>query len=138
MRTQIAFDCGDPHAQAEFWAQVYGRSVDDHSAFVDQLVADGRLPAEERIQINGRSAFRDVATSTDPTGTEPRLYFQKVPEGKTAKNRCHIDVHVEEDQKLAEVDRLIALGAEHYDTTADRGPTTYVMRDPEGNEFCIH
>lgn len=138
MRTQIAFDCADPHAQARFWAAVYGTQVDDHAEFVDQLVADGRMPADERIKIDGRSAFRDVATCTDPDGVEPRMYFQRVPEGKTAKNRVHLDIHVEPDQKDAERDRLIGLGAEHIETHSDRGPLTYVMRDPEGNEFCLH
>ncbi|MEV6347560.1 VOC family protein [Actinoplanes sp. NPDC051851] len=138
MRTQIAFDCGDPHAQARFWAQVFGTRVEDHSALVDQLVAAGRLAADERIEIDGRSAFRDVAACSDPSGTEPRLFFQRVPEGKTAKNRCHIDVHVEPEEKESEIARLTGLGATLVETHADRGPTTHVMRDPEGNEFCLH
>lgn len=96
------------------------------------------MPAEDRITVEGRSAFRDVAACRDADGTEPRLFFQRVPEGKTAKNRMHLDLHVEEDQKRAEVDRLLGLGAEHIAANADRGPTTYVMRDPEGNEFCLH
>jgi hypothetical protein len=138
VRTQVSFDCADPHAQAAFWAQVLGTTVEDHSDFVDRLVADGRMPAEDRIVVDGRSAFRDVATCADPSGTEPRMFFQRVPEGKTAKNRVHLDVHVDEDRKLAEVERLTALGAEHIETHSDRGPVTYVMRDPEGNEFCLH
>ena len=44
----------------------------------------------------------------------------------------------DEDRKDAEVERLIGLGAQHIDTQSDRGPTTHVMRDPEGNEFCLH
>jgi catechol 2,3-dioxygenase-like lactoylglutathione lyase family enzyme len=138
MRTQVTFDTADPHAQAAFWADVLGIEVEDHADFVDQLVAAGRMTAEERVVVNGRSAFRDVAACTDPTGTEPRLYFQKVPEGKTAKNRVHLDIHVEPDAKAAEVSRLTALGAELIETHDDRGPLTYVMRDPEGNEFCLH
>jgi hypothetical protein len=138
MRTQVTFDTADPHAQAAFWAAVLGIEVEDHADFVDQLVAAGRMPAEERVVVNGRSAFRDVAACTDPTGTEPRLYFQKVPEGKTAKNRVHLDIHIEPDSKAAEVDRLTGLGAELIETHDDRGPLTYVMRDPEGNEFCVH
>lgn len=41
MRAQVTFDCADPHAQAAFWAQVFGSAFDDHSALVDQLIADG-------------------------------------------------------------------------------------------------
>ena len=134
MRTQVTFDCADPHAQATFWAQVFGTAAEDHSALVDQLVADGRMPGADRIVIDGRSGFRDVAAVGDPTGTEPRLFFQRVPEGKIAKNRVHLDVHVDADQKAAEVERLVALGAELIETHSDRGPLTFVMRDPEGNE----
>jgi hypothetical protein len=138
MRTQVTFDSADPHAQAAFWAQVVGSAVEDHSALVDQLVADGRMPPSDRIVINGRSAFRDVAACSDPAGMEPRFYFQRVPEGKTAKNRVHLDIHVEADQKAAEVERLEGLGAQLIETHSDRGPLTCVMRDPEGNEFCLH
>ena len=138
MRTQVTFDCADPHAQAAFWAQVLGSAVEDHSALVDQLIAAGRMPAEDGIAIDGRSAFRDVAACSDPTGAEPRLFFQRVPEAKVAKNRVHLDIHVDEDQKDAEIERLTRLGAQLIDTQRDRGPVTHVMRDPEGNEFCLH
>jgi catechol 2,3-dioxygenase-like lactoylglutathione lyase family enzyme len=138
MRTQVTFDTADPHALAAFWAQVLGMEVEDHSDFVDQLVADGRVPAQARITVNGRSALRDVAACRDPYGVEPRLFFQKVPEGKVAKNRVHLDIHVEPDRKADEVARLTDLGAELISTHHDRGPLTYVMRDPEGNEFCVH
>jgi len=99
VRTQVTFDCGDPHAQAVFWSQVYGTVVEDHSVLVDQLVADGRMPVDDRVLVDGRSAFRDVAACRDPTGVEPRLFFQRVPEAKIAKNRVHLDVHVGADQK---------------------------------------
>jgi Glyoxalase-like domain len=138
MRTQVTFDATDPHTLAAFWANVLGTEIEDHSDFVDKLVADGHMPAEDRIAINGRSAFRDVAACRDPRGVEPRFYFQKVPERKIAKNRVHLDIHVESDRKADEVTRLTELGAELISTHDDRGPLTYVMRDPEGNEFCVH
>jgi hypothetical protein len=138
MRTQVTYDAADPHALAAFWAEVFGSVVEDHAEFVDQLVADGRMLAEDRIVVGGRSAFRDVAACSDPSGTEPRLYFQRVPEGKVAKNRVHLDLHCEPDRKADEVARLTKLGAELIATNDDRGPLTYVMRDPEGNEFCLH
>jgi hypothetical protein len=53
---------------------------------VDQSVADGRMPAEDRIVIGDRSAFRDVAACSDPTGVES-LFFQWVPEGKPDEPR---------------------------------------------------
>lgn len=47
--------------------------MEDHSALVDKLVADGHMPAADRIVVNGRSAFREVAACGDPAGAEPRL-----------------------------------------------------------------
>lgn len=138
MRTQVTFDCADPHAQAAFWAQVFGTAVEDHSALVDQLITDGRLAEDERVTIDGRSAFRDVAACSDPAGIEPRFFFQRVRELKAAKNRVHVDVHVDPGLKEAEITRLTGLGAQLIDTQRDRGPVTHVMHDPEGNEFCLH
>ncbi len=138
MRTQVTFDVADPHAQAAFWAAVLGMEVEDHSTLVDKLVADGLMPAEDRVTVDGRPAFREVAACRDPDGVEPRLYFQQVPEGKVAKNRVHLDIHVDPENKEAEVARATGLGAELIGTHSDRGPTTYVLLDPEENEFCLH
>jgi catechol 2,3-dioxygenase-like lactoylglutathione lyase family enzyme len=138
MNIQITFDTANPHAQAEFWAAALGYEVEDHSVLVDDLVAQGRMPETDRITVNGKSAFREVAACRDPAGERPRFYFQQVPEPKTAKNRMHVDIPVPDDQKLAEVQRLKSLGATLLWETADRGAHTYTMQDPEGNEFCLH
>jgi catechol 2,3-dioxygenase-like lactoylglutathione lyase family enzyme len=138
MRTQVTFDCADPHAQAEFWAQVFGVAVEDHTQLIDDLIGSGRMDPADRIVLDGRSAFRDVAACSDPAGLEPRLFFQRVPEGKTAKNRVHLDIHVPDHRKESEVERLVLLGATLIEKHSDRGPLTYVLRDPEGNEFCLH
>jgi hypothetical protein len=64
----------------------------------------------------------------------PGLLFVLVPEQKTIKNRLHLDFRP--DDRDAEVERLLALGA----TRADIGQgeqTWLVLRDPEGNEFCV-
>lgn len=135
---QVTFDATDPHALADFWAEVLGYEVEDNSAFVDDLVVSGRMPAEGRITRNGRSAFADVAAAFDPERRGPRLYFQKVPEPKAAKNRVHLDVSVPDGHKLERVAELEKLGAKQLWITDDRGPVTYTMADPEGNEFCLH
>jgi hypothetical protein len=134
---QVAFDAADPHALARFWAQALRYEVEDHSQFVAGLVAAGRLAAEETLEVDGRTQFRDVATCIDPAGTGPRLFFQRVPEPKTAKNRMHLDLQVGPEAASGEVERLTLLGAEVAWVTEDRGPRTTTMRDPEGNEFCI-
>lgn len=138
MTIQVAFDAADPHALCDFWAQVLGYRVEDHHDFVNQLVSSGPLPEAGRIHRRGRAAFRDVATAVDPEGKRPRLFFQRVPEPKTAKNRVHLDISVPSDQHEAEVARLEGMGARVLWGTSDRGPLTTTMADPEGNEFCLH
>jgi hypothetical protein len=84
----------------------------------------------------------------DPDGTGPRLFFQRVPEPKMAKNRVHLDVRVapglEGEQRMAaleaECERLVALGATRRQRHEPAPPTSagfLVMIDPEGNEFCL-
>ena len=60
------------------------------------------------------------------------MWFARVPEGKTAKNRMHFDLRAPGDL-AAEVERLARLGAE----VAQRYADLVAMRDPEGNEFCV-
>ena len=88
----------------------------------------------------------DMASRVDPAGQGPRLYFQRVPEGKTAKNRVHLDVRVagpavrgEERKRLVSehVERLVQAGASLAWRTDDVRGTSVTLYDPEGNEFCV-
>ena len=84
----------------------------------------------------------------DIGGAGPRLFFQRVPEGKTAKNRVHLDVRaapgLQGEERMtaleAECERLVALGASRVERHEPAPPMTaghIVMADPEGNEFCL-
>jgi Glyoxalase-like domain len=136
-RLQVVYDTADPHAQARFWAEALHYDVEDHSGIVGHLLSLGQVQPADVIVIGGRQAFRDVAACRDPQGTGPRLFFQRVPEPKTTKNRVHLDIQVGAEQAPREVERLLALGATVAWTTSDRGPLTTTLRDPEGNEFCV-
>jgi hypothetical protein len=138
---QITFDCADPGALADFWAEVLGYLKESppkgFGSWDDALRAWG-VPED---QWNSRSAL------VDPEGKRPRVFFQQVPEGKTAKNRVHLDVRsapdLKGDERMAalesEAARLIALGASRFrrfePDAMDAG--FIVMQDPEGNEFCL-
>lgn len=84
---------------------------------------------------------------SDPSGTGPRLLFQRVPEGKVVKNRLHLDVRAGTGlvgaERLATLEaecaRLVALGAVHVRTMRADGEneSCIVMQDIEGNEFCL-
>jgi hypothetical protein len=134
---QVTFDAADPHGLARFWAAALGYEVEDHSEVVEELLADGLLPAEATVEIDGRPAFAEVAAARDPGGTRPRLFFQQVPEAKTAKNRVHLDLHVGPERVESEAARLQGLGATFLWTSDDRGAFTITLADPEGNELCV-
>ena len=90
----------------------------------------------------------DASALLDPEGSGPRLFFQRVPEGKQAKNRVHLDVRaapgLEGDARMAaleaEAARLVAHGATRLGRHEPAPPLQaghIVLADPEGNEFCL-
>jgi len=136
---QVTFDCADPGALAEFWAAALGYQVQGpppgFDSWPDALTAWG-VPED---QWNTKSAI------IDPDGKGSRIFFQRVPEGKTIKNRVHLDVRsapgLEGDERLAaleaEAARLAPLGATKVEVREDMQSVFIVMQDPEGNEFCL-
>ncbi|GAA2227073.1 VOC family protein [Streptomyces amakusaensis] len=136
---QVTFDCAQPERLARFWCEVLGYVVPPPPApFATWSDFDLTLPPEKRDA---------EAISVDPSGTGPRLFFQRVPEGKVVKNRLHLDVRVATGlvgkERLAtleaECTRLVALGATRVRLLPadDENESCIVMRDIEGNEFCL-
>jgi predicted enzyme related to lactoylglutathione lyase len=105
----LTFDCADPAALAAFWAAVTGYRMATASPFVAVIEGDG--------------------------ASAPRMMFIKVPEGKAAKNRVHLDLGT--DDLEGEVERVLDLGAEPVGRYDEWGVRWATFRDPEGNEFCI-
>lgn len=70
-------------------------------------------------------------------GVSPDLLFLRVPEGKTLKNRLHLDLRP--DDQAAEVARLEALGATRVDVgqLGNEQTSWVVLQDTEGNELCV-
>jgi catechol 2,3-dioxygenase-like lactoylglutathione lyase family enzyme len=139
---QVTFDAADPGALAGFWCEVLGYELDAPPPGFDTwdaaLEAWG-VPESER---NTASACHD------PGGNGPRLFFQRVPEGKTAKNRVHLDVRaapgLQGDERMAaleaECERLVGLGAtrlQRHEPAPPMDAGHIVLQDPEGNEFCL-
>jgi hypothetical protein len=147
---QVTFDAHDPRALSSFWRDVLdyvhpappGVEVPegaDPLAAWDEFLARIGVPEDQR---NTRSAIED------PDGEGPRLFFQQVPEDKTAKNRIHLDVRaapgLQGDERMAaleaECTRLVTLGAARVRRFEPEPPLSggfIVMTDPEGNEFCL-
>jgi hypothetical protein len=94
------------------------------------------------------SEWNSASAAQDPGGAGPRLFFQRVPEDKSAKNRVHLDVRaapgLEGDERMAaleaECERLVSLGAtrvQRYEPAPPMSGGHIVMEDPEGNVFCL-
>lgn len=138
-QVQVTFDCAEPERVARFWCEVLGYVVPPPpEGFADWAEFDRSLPAEHQ-----GTAFACV----DPSGVGPRLFFQRVPEGKVVKNRLHLDVRVgtglvgEERMAALEAEcaRLVPLGAARVRLLVADGvnESCLVMQDVEGNEFCL-
>lgn len=122
--TDVIVDCSDPHALAGFWCSALGYVVVDATPdFVEirpAAVGDAALLAEIRA---GAPA--------------PTLGFQRVGEGKQAKNRLHLDLSPIDCTQAEEVARLLALGSRHTDVGQPASASFVVLLDPEDNEFCV-
>ena len=121
----IVFDCGHPASLARFWASVLdGYEV---APYDDEEIA--------RLQSLGFSGpEEDPGVIVQGPPGSPRFYCQLVPEGKTAKNRAHLDLST--DDLDSEVARLESLGATRLADQPEDG-TWVALADPAGNEFCV-
>jgi Glyoxalase-like domain len=117
-------DCRDVRAQARWWADALGWQIvfatDDEAVIVPAHVTD------------------ELIRSTPWEQVGPGLVFVPVPEGKSIKNRLHLDLapHASDDRD-AEIERLLAMGATRVDVGQAQSATWDVLADPEGNEFCV-
>jgi predicted enzyme related to lactoylglutathione lyase len=108
----LLVDCADASRIATFWSAALG------------------------WKLTGVSEDQSDAELVEPTNPRRRILFQKVPEGKTAKNRLHLDLRPSRTRD-EEVDRLRELGATVLEGFGGPAATWTVMQDPEGNEFCV-
>jgi len=105
----LTLDVADLDVQTAFWCGALGY---EHTASVEQYRA-----------------------LEDPARKGPKVLLQRVSEAKSAKNRLHLDLHV--DDPAAESARLEALGATLVQRVDEFGIFWFSMLDPEGNEFCV-
>ena len=126
----MSFDAEHPEQLMRFWCQVLDYQI-------EPLTEQARAELQA-MGLDPEASGRFFAAAVDPAGTGPRLLAQRVPERKTAKNRLHLDVHVDRPEEVAaQVRRLVALGATHQATHDEHGTHWAVLTDPEGNEFCV-
>ena len=109
----ITFDCGNALQLSAFWAAVLGAEVDggneDSGVFFQSIGMQGSI--------------------------KPAMMFIQVPEGKSAKNRMHLDLATPD--MAVEVERLVGLGAAVVHEKNEHNVNWTTLTDPEGNEFCV-
>lgn len=136
---QVTFDAANPVELASFWATALGYIFQPpppgHDSW-ESALAEAGVPPEE---------WGDHTALIDPDGNGPRIFFQKVPEPKVAKNRVHLDVNAggrgPEDERRRKVEehvaRLLEAGGSFVERFDDPKGYWVVMTDPEGNELCV-
>jgi len=140
---QVTADCADPHVLADWWADALGWVVEpSDEAFIRRMIAEGYATQEQTTTHRGVLVWKEGAAILHPDepagGLRRRILFQLVPEGKTVKNRVHLDVRIGADKVEDELARLTAAGATFLHR-GQQGPHGWVtLADPEGNEFCIN
>jgi catechol 2,3-dioxygenase-like lactoylglutathione lyase family enzyme len=107
----VAIDARDVDLVARFWRDVLGYEEVDRD--------------EEGVSI------------ASPDGTGPAIDVLRVPDGKTVKNRLHLDLRADGVRTEQELERLLALGARRVDVGQPDDVSWVVLADPEGNEFCL-
>jgi hypothetical protein len=107
----VAIDAVNAKAVADFWCAVLGWDV---------------LGEDEGVVSIGPAE-----------GGWPTIDVCSVPEGKTVKNRLHLDIRADGVGQADELKRLLDLGARFVDVGQERDASWVVLADPEGNEFCL-
>jgi hypothetical protein len=142
---QVTFDCADASVLSAFWVEALGyKWMDPPEGFAswEEWLRAAGVPEEEWDP--GERPYNKIV---DPDGRRPTIWFQRVPEPKTVKNRLHIDIDASAgrsaplDQRKrdvdAEADRLTGLGARRLKVFDEEDRYFIVMQDSEGNEFCV-
>jgi hypothetical protein len=138
-QVQVTFDCAEPERVARFWCEVLG--------YVAPSPPKGHATWDAYNETSPPEERGAWFACSDPTGVGPRLFFQRVPEGKVVKNRVHLDVRVgtglvgQERVAVLEAEcaRLVALGATRVRLLLadEQNESCLLMQDVEGNEFCL-
>ncbi len=117
-------DCRDVTAQGNWWAAV--------------LNWKKAYESDDEVVLVPQHATISSIRSTPWEQVPPGLVFVPVAEGKTVKNRLHLDLapHLDDDRD-AEIQRLLDLGATRVDVGQNASVSWTVLADPEGNEFCV-
>lgn len=139
LQFQVTWDAQDALTIAAWWAETLHWQIEPtDSAFIERMIAEGYASPDDTTTHNGQLVWKGIAAiSPDPTAgpSRERMLFIDVPEPKATKNRLHLDVRTG-DRDAARA-ALELRGATYVDSHSQGPHAWHVMRDPEGNEFCV-
>ena len=113
--SELVLKCRDPEVLARFWCEILD--------FIEL-----EREAEDCIEIGPREGFG---------GPQPTIILIRSDEPRNGHARLHIDVNPTDRDQDAELERLLAAGAELVDIGQPATASWHVLADPEGNEFCL-
>jgi predicted enzyme related to lactoylglutathione lyase len=122
----VTFSCAAPVPLGRFWAAALGWPDEEIDEGFLQTLRDAGIDEHE---LDGFYAARN------PDGSRPRFLFQRREKSRPASYPIHLDFRAEDRE--AELERLAGMSATVVETKSDSERTWTVMRDPEGNPFCV-
>jgi predicted enzyme related to lactoylglutathione lyase len=122
----VTFSCAGPVPLGRFWAEALG--------WRDEPIDEGFLQTLREAGMDERE-FDAFYVTRNADGSRPRLLFHRREKSRPNSYPIHLDFRSEDRE--ADVERLTAIGATVVETKSDDERTWTVMRDPEGNPFCV-
>jgi predicted enzyme related to lactoylglutathione lyase len=122
----VTFSCAEPRELGRFWADALG--------WPDEEIDEGLLQRLRDAGVDERELTAFYVTRP-PNGGRPRFLFQRREKSRPASYPIHLDFAT--DDREAEIERLTAAGASVVETKVGTNVTFTIMRDPEGNPFCV-
>jgi predicted enzyme related to lactoylglutathione lyase len=122
----VTFSCAEPRELGRFWANALG--------WPDEEIDEGFLQQLRDAGVDERDLTNFYVTRP-PNGDRPRFLFQRSEKSRPLSYPIHLDFGT--DDREAEIERLTSAGASIVETKVGTNITFTVMRDPEGNPFCV-
>jgi predicted enzyme related to lactoylglutathione lyase len=122
----VTFSSAEPRRLGAFWSEALG--------WPEQVAPDDFLQMLWDAGLD-RAEYEAYYATVNPDGSRPRFLFHRREKSRPASYPIHLDFVTEDRQ--AEIDRLTAAGATMAETKTAGDRTWTVMRDPEGNPFCL-
>jgi predicted enzyme related to lactoylglutathione lyase len=122
----VTFSCAEPISLGRFWAGALG--------WPDEEIDEGFLQTLRDAGMDERE-FAAFYATRNPDGSRPRFLFQRRERSRPASYPIHLDFRTEDRE--AEIERLTGLGVTVVETKGDTERTWTIMRDPDGNPFCV-